>query len=147
MALWTRRVPPRLVLRTTGIPVRASMCWARSSARMTCSVKNLEPIVILAEREEWQEGKQSETAATRTKRERRISGDSQAALEEAEQEVREDGEKSGGDGGSRAGGLADGGRTAEDEGAHAAGGDGGGRRGRAHRGVAGRGSVTQVHVH
>src|SRR6266571_3167784 len=71
------------------------MCWARSSARMTCSVKNLEPIVILAGREEWQEGKQSATAAIRTKRERRISGDSQAALEEAEEEVREDGEKSG----------------------------------------------------
>src|SRR5713101_994842 len=75
------------------------MCWARSSARTTCSVKNLEPIVILAEREERQEGKQSETEATRTKRERRVSGDSQAALEEAEQEVREDGENSGGDGG------------------------------------------------
>src|ERR1700694_52570 len=27
------------------MPVRAPMCWARSSARMTCSVKNLEPMV------------------------------------------------------------------------------------------------------
>src|SRR3989441_12216596 len=83
------------------------MCWARSSARTTCSVKNLEPIVILAGREEWQEGKQSDTAATRTKRERRISGDSQAALEEAEEEVREDGEKSGGDGGREGEGIGD----------------------------------------
>src|SRR3989441_877402 len=105
------------------------MCWARSSARTTCSVKNLEPIVILAGREEWQEGKQSETAATRTKRERRISGDSQAALEEAEQEVREDGEKSGGDGASEDEGIADERDTAKDECAEAAGVDGGGDRG------------------
>src|SRR5260370_19168249 len=105
------------------------MCWARSSARMTCSVKNLEPIVILAELEEWEEGKQSETEATRTKRERRISGDSQAALEEAEQEVREDGEKSGGDSASEDEGIADERDTAEDEGAEAAGVDGGGDRG------------------
>src|SRR6266702_2506344 len=104
--MWTRSVPPRLVLRTTGIPVRASMCWARSSARTTCSVKNLEPTVILAGREEWQEEKQSETEAIRTKRERRISGDSEAALEEAEQEVREDGEKSGGDGAREDEGIA-----------------------------------------
>src|SRR6266581_4262192 len=88
------------------------MCWARSSARMTCSVKNLEPIVILAGREEWQEGKQSATAAIRTKRERRISGDSQAALEEAEDE-----------------GIADERDTAKDEDAEAAGVDGGGDRG------------------
>src|SRR3989442_7674921 len=102
------------------------MCWARSSARTTCSVKNLEPIVILAGREEWQEGKQSETAATRTKRERRISGDSQAALEEAEQEVREDGEKSGGGGASEDEGIAGERDNATDECAHAARGAGGG---------------------
>src|SRR5216683_1720462 len=105
------------------------MCWARSSARMTCSVKNLEPTVILAGREEWQEEKQSETEAIRTKRERRISGDSQAALEEAEQEVREDGEKSGGDGASEDEGIADERDTAKDECAEAAGVDGGGDRG------------------
>src|SRR5216683_2043860 len=105
------------------------MCWARSSARMTCSVKNLEPTVILAGREEWQEEKQSETEAIRTKRERRISGDSQAALEEAEQEVREDGEKSGGDRASEDEGIADERDTAKDECAEAAGVDGGGDRG------------------
>src|SRR6266478_5509757 len=105
------------------------MCWARSSARMTCSVKNLEPIVILAGREERQEGKQSATTAIRTKRERRISGDSEAALEEAEEEVREDGEKSGGDGAGEDEGIAYKGDTTEDECAEAAGVDGGGDRG------------------
>src|SRR6059036_648750 len=34
-------------LANDGDAVRASMCWARSSARTTCSVKNLEPMVIL----------------------------------------------------------------------------------------------------
>src|SRR5260370_3305282 len=104
------------------------MCWARSSARMTCSVKNLEPIVILAELEEWQEGKQSETEATRTKRERRISGDSQAALEEAEQEVREDGEKSGGGRAHREGGITEECSAAGEKGAGGPGGHGGRRR-------------------
>src|SRR6266581_4511080 len=112
------------------------MCWARSSARMTCSVKNLEPIVILAGREEWQEGKQSATAAIRTKRERRISGDSQAALEEAEEEVREDGEKSGGDGAGEDEGIAYKGDTTEDECAEAAGVDGGFDDGRVDAGEA-----------
>src|SRR5258708_689761 len=28
------------------MPVRVSMCWARSSARITCSVKNFEPMVM-----------------------------------------------------------------------------------------------------
>src|SRR5258708_2918177 len=28
------------------MPVRVSMCWARSSARMTCSVRKFEPMVM-----------------------------------------------------------------------------------------------------
>src|SRR5579859_3516337 len=36
-------VPPRFVLRSTGIPVRASICCASNSASTTCSVKNFDP--------------------------------------------------------------------------------------------------------
>src|SRR6266850_4589743 len=51
-------------------------------------------------------------------------GDAEAAFEEAEEEIREEGEKCGGDGAGKDEGVTDEGHAAEDEGAEAAGTDG-----------------------
>src|SRR5712692_9756207 len=120
----------------TGMPVLASMCWARSSARTTCSVKNLEPMVILVWGGWWQaERKQMRLTRLKKKRNRkearRMSGDLQSTLEEAEEEIGEEREEGGGDGAGEDEGVADEGDAAEDECAQAAGADGGGDGGHA----------------
>src|SRR5258708_9151057 len=53
MAFCTSSVPPRFALRSTRIPVRASICCASNSASTTCSVKNFEVMTICGREEEW----------------------------------------------------------------------------------------------
>src|SRR6266851_2305712 len=53
MAFCTSSVPPRFALRSTGIPVCASICCASNSASTTCSVKNFEVMTNCGREEEW----------------------------------------------------------------------------------------------
>src|SRR5882762_3976201 len=120
IALWTSNVPPRLGFRTTVIPVRASMCCASNSARMTCSVKNLELTTNCGFRG-WRQAERANAASRRRQNgERFISDDPQTALEKAEQKIGEEREQRCGNRSGKNYGVADHGNSAKNESAEAA---------------------------
>src|SRR5215470_19417648 len=87
MAFCTNNVPPRFALRSTRMPVRASICCARNSARTTCSVKNLELTTSSARERLWQALQMNVTSSRKKQAKRFISCDPQTAFQQAEQKI------------------------------------------------------------
>src|SRR6267142_2255754 len=107
------------------------MCCARSSARMTCSVKNLELTTKCGFCGWWQAESANAASSRRQKGVRFMSDDPQAALEKAEQKIGEEREQRGGNRSGKNYSVTDHGDPAKNESAEAAGSDGRGDGGHA----------------